>query len=327
MLEEGITEAGSMASFIAAGTAYATHGINTIPFFIYYSMFGFQRIGDLIWAAADMRCRGFLIGATAGRTTLAGEGLQHQDGHSHLLAYPIPNLLAYDPAFAYEVAVIIREGVRRMYEEQENVFYYMTVENQNYPMPPMPDDTAIKAGILKGMYRFRTAENPTAPLKAQLLGSGAIMNEVLEAQQLLADRYHVAADVWSVTSYKALRRDALDVDRWNMLHPDEAPRQSHLSGCVADAPGVFVAASDYTKTLPDSVARWFPKPLTSLGTDGFGRSDGRQALRHFFEVDARCIAYATLHALSSDGQISVDKVQQARQDLDIDADKVNPMMA
>ncbi len=327
LLEEGITEAGSMASFIAAGTAYATHGINTIPFFIYYSMFGFQRIGDLIWAAADMRCRGFLLGATAGRTTLAGEGLQHQDGHSHLLAYPIPNLLAYDPAFAYEVAVIIRDGIRRMYEEQENVFYYLTVENQNYPMPPMPDDPAIKEGILKGMYRFKTAENPTAPLKAQLMGSGAIMNEVLEAQQLLAERYHVAADVWSVTSYKALHWEGLEVDRWNMLHPDEAPRQSYLSQCVADAPGVFVAASDYTKTLPDSVARWFPKPLTALGTDGFGRSDGRKALRHFFEVDARCIAYATLHALALDGQLSVQTVQQARHDLDIDAEKINPMMA
>ncbi|CAI8029456.1 Pyruvate dehydrogenase E1 component [Geodia barretti] len=283
LLEEGITEAGSMASFIAAGTAYATHGINTIPFFIYYSI--------------------------------------------HLLAYPIPNLLAYDPAFAYEVAVIIRDGIRRMYEEQENVFYYLTVENQNYPMPPMPDDPAIKEGILKGMYRFKTAENPTAPLKAQLMGSGAIMNEVLEAQQLLAERYHVAADVWSVTSYKALRREGLEVVRWNMLHPDETPRQSHLSKCVADAPGVFVAASDYTKTLPDSVARWFPRPLTALGTDGFGRSDGRKALRHFFEVDARFIAYATLHALALDGQLSVEALQQAQQDLEIDAEKINPMMA
>ena len=327
LLEEGITEAGSMASFIAAGTAYATHGINTVPFFIYYSMFGFQRIGDLIWAAADMRCRGFLVGATAGRTTLAGEGLQHQDGHSHLLAYPIPNLLAYDPAFAYEVAVIIREGIRRMYEAQENVFYYLTIENQNYPMPPMPDDPTIKEGILKGMYRYRAAENPGAPLRAQLLGSGAIMNEVLDAQQLLGQRYNVAADVWSVTSYKALRRDGLDVDRWNRLHPQEAPRESYLSRCVADAPGVFVAASDYTKTLPDSVAPWFPRPLISLGTDGFGRSDGRKALRYFFEVDARSIAYATLYALALDGQLPAQTAQQALLDLEIDPEKINPMMA
>ncbi|MGH2541730.1 MAG: transketolase-like TK C-terminal-containing protein, partial [Ardenticatenaceae bacterium] len=204
ILEEGITEAGSMSSFIAAGTAYATHGINTIPFFIYYSMFGFQRIGDLIWAAADMRCHGFLIGATAGRTTLAGEGLQHQDGHSHVLAEPVPNLLAYDPAFAFELAVILREGIYRMYEVQEDVFYYLTVTNENYPMPPMPEGRGIKEGILKGLYKFQEAHNPQAPLRAQLFGSGAIMNEVLEAQRILAERYDVSSDIWSVTSYKAL---------------------------------------------------------------------------------------------------------------------------
>jgi pyruvate dehydrogenase E1 component len=327
ILEEGITEAGSMASFIAAGTAYATHGINTIPFFIYYSMFGFQRIGDLVWAAADMRCHGFLIGATAGRTTLAGEGLQHQDGHSHILASPVPNLLAYDPAFAYELAVIIREGIRRMYEAQEDVFYYLTVTNQNYPMPPMPDDAHVKDGILRGMYCFKTTDHPQAPLRAQLFGSGAIMNEVLEAQRLLAERYDVAADVWSVTSYKALRRQGLEVERWNMLHPTQPPRIPYVSQCLTDAPGVFVAASDYLKALPDSLARWFPKPPVSLGTDGFGRSDGRRALRDFFEVDARHITFATLSALLREGALEPTVVQQAMRDLDINPEKVNPMTA
>jgi pyruvate dehydrogenase E1 component len=327
ILEEGITEAGSMASFIAAGTAYATHGINTIPFFIYYSMFGFQRIGDLIWAAADMRCHGFLIGATSGRTTLAGEGLQHQDGHSHILAAPVPNLLAYDPAFAYELAVIIRDGIRRMYEAQEDVFYYLTVTNQNYPMPPMPDGDCLKDGILRGMYRFKAADHPRATLRAQLFGSGAIMNEVLEAQRLLAERYDVAADVWSITSYKELRRDGLEVERWNMLHPSQSPRVPYVSQCLANAPGVFVAASDYLKALPDSLARWFPKPPVSLGTDGFGRSDGRKALRDFFEVDARHIAFATLSALAREGCLDAMVVQQAMRDLEINPDKVNPMTA
>jgi pyruvate dehydrogenase E1 component len=327
ILEEGITEAGSMASFIAAGTAYATHGINTIPFFTYYSMFGFQRIGDLIWAAADMRCHGFLIGATAGRTTLAGEGLQHQDGHSHVLALPVPTLQAYDPAFAYELAVIIREGITRMYEAQEDIFYYLTVTNQNYPMPPMPSSPDIQEGILRGMYRVIEADDPQAPLRAQLFGSGAIMNEVLEAQRLLAERYDVAADVWSITSYKALRRDGLDTERWNILHPTEPPRLPYVSTCLQDAQGVFVAASDYMKVLPDAVARWFPKPPVSLGTDGFGRSDGRRALRDFFEVDARYITFATLGALLREGQVSTEVVRRAMQELEINPDKVNPMTA
>jgi pyruvate dehydrogenase E1 component len=325
ILEEGITEAGSMASFIAAGTAYATHGINTIPFFIYYSMFGFQRIGDLIWAAADMRCHGFLIGATAGRTTLAGEGLQHQDGHSHVLALPVPTLLAYDPAFAYELAVIIRDGIYRMYEAQEDVFYYLTVTNQNYPMPPMPSTPGIQEGILRGMYRVLEADDPQAPLRAHLFGSGAIMNEVLEAQRLLAERYQVAADVWSITSYKALRRDGLETERWNSLHPTEPPRLSYVSRCLQEARGVFVAASDYMKVLPDAIARWFPKPPVSLGTDGFGRSDGRQALRDFFEVDARHIAFAALSALYREGYVQAEVVQRAMQELEINPDKVNPM--
>jgi len=325
ILEEGITEAGSMASFISAGTAYATHGINTLPFFVYYSMFGFQRIGDLIWAAADMRCRGFLIGATAGRTTLAGEGLQHQDGHSHVLALPVPNLLAYDPAFAFELAVILREGIYRMAEMQESVFYYITVTNQNYPMPPMPQERGIKEGILKGLYKFLRTEKPDAPLRAQLFGSGAIMNEVLEARKILAESFAVEADVWSVTSYKALQNDGMEVDRWNMLHPTEPPRTPHVSTCLADAEGVFVVASDYMKVLGNAIARWFPRPPVILGTDGFGRSDGRRALRDFFEVDARHIVFATLSALFKEGKISAEVVQRAIEELEINSDKANPV--
>ena len=323
ILEEGITEAGSMASFIAAGTAYASHGINTIPFFTYYSMFGFQRIGDLIWAAADMRCKGFLVGATAGRTTLAGEGLQHQDGHSHLLAYPVPNLVTYDPAFAYELAVIIREGIRRMYEEREDVFYYLTVGNENYAMPPMPE--GVSEGILKGLYKFRATSKPDLGRRAQLLGSGSILNEALKAQEMLEERYGIGADVWSVTSYKELRRDGLEVERWNMLHPQETPRVPYIRQCLNDAPGVVVAASDYVKTLPDSVGRWVPQGLTSLGTDGFGRSESRAALRDFFEVDARFITVATLSALARDGQIEAAEVERAMKELDIDPEKRNPM--
>lgn len=327
ILEEGITEAGSMSSFIAAGTAYATHGINTIPFFIYYSMFGLQRIGDLIWAAADLRCRGFLLGATAGRTTLAGEGLQHQDGHSHVLASTVPTLIAYDPAFAYELAVIIRDGIRRMYEEQESVFYYLTVGNENYAMPPMPAGDAVKAGILKGLYKFKASENKEAKLHAQLFGSGAIMNEVLRAQQELEEKYNVAATVWSVTSYKELRRDGLDVERWNMLHPNQKPRIPYVTQCLADAPGVFVAASDYMKKLPDSIARWFPRPLVSLGTDGFGRSDGRKALRNFFEVDYRYVTLAALTSLLREKKIKPDVVLGAMEDLEINPAKANPMIS
>jgi pyruvate dehydrogenase E1 component len=327
ILEEGITEAGSMSSFIAAGTAYATHGINTIPFFIYYSVFGLQRIGDLIWAAADLRCRGFLIGATSGRTTLAGEGLQHQDGHSHVLASTVPTLIAYDPAFAYELAVIIRDGIRRMYEEQESVFYYLTVGNENYGMPHIPDGDAVKAGILKGMYKLRASENKDAQLHAQLFGSGAIMNEVLHAQQELEEKYNVAADVWSVTSYKELRRDGLDVERWNLLHPNEKPKVPYVTKCLADAPGVFVAASDYMKKMPDSIARWFPRPLVSLGTDGFGRSEGREALRDFFEVDYRYVTLAALTSLMREKKIKPDVVLGAMEDLEINQAKANPMIA
>ena len=323
LLEEGITEAGSMSSFIAAGTAYANHGISTIPFFIYYSMFGFQRIGDLMWAAGDMRCKGFLLGGTAGRTTLAGEGLQHQDGHSHLLAYPIPNAVCYDPTFAYELAVIIKDGIKRMYEDKEDVFYYITVMNENYAMPAMPEGQ--EQGILKGAYKFRASPLKKSALKAQLLGSGAILNEVIKAQEILAERYQVQADVWSVTSYKELRRDAKNVERWNMLHPGEQARQPYVAECFGKQPGVFVAASDYVKTLPDSIARWLPGPLQSLGTDGFGRSENRAALRDFFEVDARYVVVATLHALARQGDLEAGVVTQAIKDLGIDPEKANPM--
>lgn len=323
ILEEGITEAGSMASFIAAGTAYATHGINTIPFFIFYSMFGLQRIGDLIWAAGDARCKGFLIGGTSGRTTLAGEGLQHQDGQSHLLAYPVPNLITYDPAFAYELAVIIREGIRRMYEQQEDVFYYLTVTNENYAHPPMPE--GVRDGILKGMYKLRSSAIPTTTPHVHLLGSGAILNEALRAQEILEQRYGVAADVWSVTSYKELYRDGHAVERWNRLHPTEPPRQPHVTTCLSAQPGVCVAASDYVKALPDSIARWVPGRYITLGTDGFGRSDTRAALRDFFEVDARFITLAALWGLAKEGALALEVVRRAIKELEINPEKADPM--
>ncbi|OQA25834.1 MAG: Pyruvate dehydrogenase E1 component [Verrucomicrobia bacterium ADurb.Bin345] len=323
ILEEGISEAGSMCSFIAAGTAYANHGINMIPFYIYYSMFGLQRIGDLVWAAGDMRCRGFLLGGTAGRTTLAGEGLQHQDGHSHLLAFPVPTLLAYDPAYAYELAVIIRDGIRRMYVNHEDVFYYLTVMNENYVQPPMPK--GAEEGILRGMYKFKAATGGRH--KAQLLGSGAILNEVVKAQQLLAEKYDVAADVWSVTSYKELHRDALEAERWNILHPGQPPRVPYVSQQLANAEGPIVAASDYVKALPDSICRWMPRKLIALGTDGFGRSDGRDALREFFEVDHRFVTLATLSYLAQLGAIQTEVVAKAMKDMDISPDKANPMIS
>jgi pyruvate dehydrogenase E1 component len=327
ILEEGITEAGSMTSFIAAGSAYATHGINTIPFFIYYSMFGLQRISDFIWAAADMRCRGFMLGGTAGRTTLAGEGLQHQDGNSHILALPIPTLWAYDPAFAYEIAVIIQDGIRRMYKDGENIFYYITVMNEAYAMPPMPPDPGIKDGILKGMYRYRASENKKSRLRAQIFGSGAILREALKAQEILAEKYGVAADVWSVTSYKALYNDGINTERWNLLHPTEKPRVPYISECLSDAPGVLVAATDYLKALPNLVTKWAPRRMAALGTDGFGRSDGREALRNFFEVDSRFITLATLYELLQDGKIEAAVVEKAVKDLGIDTEKANPLTA
>ncbi len=324
ILEEGITEAGSMGSFIAAGSAYATHGINTIPFFIYYSMFGLQRISDFIWAAADMRCRGFMLGGTAGRTTLAGEGLQHQDGNSHILALPIPTMRAYDPAFAYEIAVIIQDGIRRMYKDGENIFYYITVMNEAYPMPPMP--AGVEDGILKGMYKYRASEKKTK-LRAQLFGSGAILREALKAQEILAEKYGVSADVWSVTSYKALYMDGIDTDRRNLLHSDEKPQVPYVTQCLANTDGVLVAASDYIKALPSLISQWTPRRLAVLGTDGFGRSEGREALRDFFEVDARFITLTTLYELFREGKIEGAVIQKAIKDLDIKLDKPNPLFS
>ena len=263
ILEEGITEAGSMSSFIAAGTAYSTHGINTIPFFIYYSMFGFQRIGDLIWAAADMRCRGFMVGGTAGRTTLAGEGLQHQDGNSHHFAYAYPNLKAYDPAFSYEIAVIVRDGIKRMYQDGEDIFYYITVMNERYEQPAMPE--GVTEGIIRGMYRFASSRIGDSQRKAHLFGSGAIMNEVLKARDLLESAYGVPTDVWSITSYKELYRDMCEVQRQNRLNPEEDRSKSYITECLEGEDGVFIAATDYLKSLPDSISNSFPKPLVSLG--------------------------------------------------------------
>jgi pyruvate dehydrogenase E1 component len=327
ILEEGITEAGSMCSFIAAGTAYANHGINTIPFFIYYSMFGFQRIGDLIWAAADMRCRGFLVGGTAGRTTLAGEGLQHQDGHSHVLALPVPNLRCYDPAFAYEIAIIIQDGIQRMYIDQESIFYYLTVTNEPLPMPGMPAGDNVREGVLRGLYRFKASGKGDAKLRAQLLGSGTIMYEVLKAQLILEEKYGVGADVWSVTSYKELYRDANDCERWNMLHPGEGSKVPYVTQTLKDAPGPFIAASDYMKVLPESLGKWVPGQLVSLGTDGFGRSEARAALRDFFEVDAKHIVLATLGALAREKKIGTDVVKRAIQELGINPEKANPAIS
>ena len=324
VLEEGITEAGSLSSFIAAGTAYSNHGLHLIPFFIYYSMFGFQRIGDLIWAAGDMRCRGFLVGGTAGRTTLAGEGLQHQDGHSHLLAFPVPNLKAYDPAFAFELSVIIRDGMKRMYQENEDVFYYLTVENENYPMPSMPE--GVEEGILRGLYRFRRSAMADAKLEAQLLASGAIVNEALKAQEALQE-YGVAADVWSLTSFKELYRDATEVERWNLLNPGRKPRVPYLSRELSGSRGAFVVASDYVKVLPNLLSRWLPRKPVCLGTDGFGRSESRASLRNFFEVDWRFITLAALQDLYRQRKIRRSVIEQAIASLGIDQDKVDPSIS
>jgi pyruvate dehydrogenase E1 component len=283
-----------------------------------------QRVGDLVWAAGDLRARGFLLGGTAGRTTLAGEGLQHQDGNSHILAMPVPNLVAYDPAFAYELAVIIQDGIRRMYQNDESIFYYITVMNENYEHPPMPEGS--REGIVKGMYRFSQSSLKDSKAKAQLFGSGAILPEVIKAQAML-EKYGVAADVWSVTSYKELYKDAISTERWNMLHPAEKPRVPYIAEQLTGTEGVLIAASDYIKSLPLSVSRWMPRPLHALGTDGFGRSESRAALRDFFEVDAKFVTLATLSELARDKKIKSDVVQQAMKDLGINADKNDPLYA
>jgi len=326
ILEEGITEAGSMSSFIAAGTAYATYGINTIPFYLFYSIFGAHRMYDLIWAAGDAMAKGFLIGGISGRTTLAGEGLQHQDGHSHHFTFAVPNLKAYDPAFAYELAVIVQEGLRKMYEKQENIFYYITMMNEFYKMPPMPQ--GCREGILKGLYKFKSSDKKDAMAKVNLLGSGAILNEVIKSQEILESKYNISANVWSVTSYKELYTDATETDRWNMLHPTEEPRVTYIQKCfkdVKDAGDIFVAATDYLKTLPCSITKWIPGKLIALGTDGYGRSDTRSALRDYFEVDARFITLAALQALASEGIIKPNEVGKAIKELQIDPQKVAPL--
>ncbi len=320
ILEEGITEAGSMASFTAAGTAHATHGVTMIPFFVFYSMFGFQRIGDSIWAAGDARARGFLIGATSGRTTLAGEGLQHQDGHSHVLSSCYPNVVSYDPAYAYEIAVIVREGIRRMYRENEDIIYYITVMNEPYQQPKLPE--GVEEGILKGLYKYRAASHTDGP-RVHLFGSGAILNESLKAQVAL-EQYGISADVWSVTSYNQLRRDALECQRWNMLNPAETPRIPYVRQQLEDEPYPIVAASDYMKIVPEQIARWTPKRLFALGTDGLGRSDARKELRHFFEVGYRFIVHAAIYELARNGDVSMDLVTRVMKDLDIDPEKVYP---
>jgi len=323
ILEEGITEAGAMSSFIAGGMSYSSLQVPTIPFFIFYSMFGLQRFGDLAYAAGDSRARGFLIGATAGRTTLNGEGLQHQDGHSHLLASTIPNLIAYDPAYAYEIAVIVQDGIRRMHDEDESIFYYITVENEPYIQPPMPESEVVREGILRGIYPLVPSEAP----QVRLLGSGPILNEVRAAQQRLRDDFDIRADVWSVTSYTELRREALHTDRWNRFHPLEEPRRCWLETSLGQCDAPIVAASDYTASLPDLVARWLPGPLTALGTDGFGRSDTREALRDFFEVDANHIVWSALSALNRRDEIDGDTLLRARSELGINPNRADPMMS
>ena len=321
ILEEGITEAGAMSSFIAAGTSYVHLGVNMIPFYFYYSMFGFQRIGDLIWAAADSKAKGFLLGATAGRTTLNGEGLQHQDGHSHLLASTIPTLLTYDAAFAYEIAAIVKDGLRRLYAEGEEYFYYLTLYNESYQMPAMPE--GAEEGILKGLYKLKPATRGKK-YKAHIFGSGPLLREALRAQEILAEQFDVAADVWSATSYKLLRGDVLRTKRWNMLHPTAPPKLSYLESILQNEEGVFVAVSDYMKMVPDQIAPWVPGGLTTLGTDGFGRSDTRPNLRRFFEVDAELSAVATLYALHQKEAFPASVVEEAIKKLGVDPEKPFP---
>jgi pyruvate dehydrogenase E1 component len=327
VLQEGINEAGAMADFIAAGTAYSTHKVNTIPFFIYYSMFGFQRIGDLIWAAADCRTRGFLMGATAGRTTINGEGLQHEDGHSHIAAMTIPSCRAYDPAFAYELAVIIEDGIGAMFVRNEECFYYLTVYNESYDMPAMPGEQ-VREGIIKGIYPFKTVKPDGAALEVQLLGSGVILNEALRAQKILAEKYNVASTVYSVTSYPMLRRDAVECERYNRLHPQGEGKLPYVQKVLGNTRGPVVATSDYIRALPESVSPFLSDDkgprLLALGTDGFGRSETRKALRRFFEVDAEHVAAAALSALADRGELDRAVVAKAIGELGLNPDAPAP---
>ena len=324
ILQEGINEPGAMASFIAAGTSYSTSNMPMIPFYVYYSMFGFQRVGDFAWAAGDMRTRGFLIGGTSGRTTLNGEGLQHEDGHSHVLASTIPNCVGYDPTYAYEVAVIIRSGLKRMYVDNEDVYFYITTLNENYPHPAMPE--GAEEGILKGMYKLRTVEaeggNPT--LKTRLLGSGAILREVEAGAELLAKDFGVSSEIWSVTSFTELRRDGLETERWNMLHPEEPARVSYVERALGKGVGPVIAATDYIKAIPDGIRPYVPARFKALGTDGFGRSDYRRKLRAFFEVDRYHVAVAALKALADDQLLPAKRVSEAIARYQIDPERASP---
>jgi pyruvate dehydrogenase E1 component len=321
ILEEGINEAGSLCSWLAAATAYSNHGVSMVPFYIYYSMFGFQRVGDFMWAAGDSQARGFLVGGTAGRTTLAGEGLQHQDGHSQLVMTAIPNCVAYDPTFAYELAVIVQDGLRRMYQEQENIFYYITCMNENYAHPAMP--TGVAQGILQGMYLLQIGGR--GKVRVTLFGSGTILREVQAAAELLEKNYGVPADVYSVTSFSELRKNALAIERRNLLHPNEAPQQNYIQQALADREGPFIAATDYMKIVADQIRQWVPGRYAVLGTDGYGRSDSRAELRRFFEVDRHYVAVAALKALADDGKIDKQTVTDAMQAFGIDPEKPNPL--
>jgi pyruvate dehydrogenase E1 component len=320
VLQEGINEAGALSSFIAAGTAYASYGIQTIPFFAFYSMFGFQRVGDLIWAAADSQTRGFLIGATSGRTTLAGEGLQHCDGHSQLLASAVPSCVSYDPTYAYELAVIVQDGLRRMLSEQQNLIYYITVTNENYAMPALPDGAA--EGIVRGMYLLR--EGASKGLKVQLLGSGAILREVLAAAELLEAEHGVASDVWSATSFTELQREGAKVQRSNRLHPERKPEISYVERCLGLRQGPVIAATDYVRAFADQIREFVPRRYHVLGTDGFGRSDTRENLRRYFEVDRHSVVIAALSALASEGAIDASKVAEAIKRYGVQPERVPP---
>jgi len=321
ILEEGISEAGAISSWLAAATSYSAHGVSMLPFYIFYSCFGFQRVGDLIWAAGDSRARGFLLGATAGRTTLSGEGLQHEDGSSHLLFSTVPNCVAWDPCFGYELIAIVQDGMRRMLEAREDVFYYITVMNENYAHPPMPEDA--RDGILKGMYKLRAA-NAQKKNAVQLLGAGTILREVLAAAEMLEKDWGLAADVWSVTSFTELRRNGLDTERWNRLHPEAEPRKSWVERCLANTSGPIVAATDYMRTVPDLIRTWTPRRYVTLGTDGYGRSDTRAALRSFFEVDRYHVTVAALKALADEGSVERAVVAKAISSYDLGTENPNP---
>ncbi|MEO1230620.1 MAG: pyruvate dehydrogenase (acetyl-transferring), homodimeric type, partial [Myxococcota bacterium] len=325
VLQEGINEAGGMSDWIAAATSYATHGVSMIPFYIFYSMFGFQRIGDLCWAAGDSRARGFLIGGTAGRTTLNGEGLQHQDGHSHLISATVPNCVSYDPTFAFEMAVIIQNGLKRMYQDREDVYYYITAMNENYTHPAMPD--GAEEGIIKGLYALKDAKPKAEGKAVDLLGSGTILREVIAAAEILEKEHGVMASVWSAPSFTELARDGYDIERWNRLHPGETPKVTHVEKCLGGRPGPVVASTDYIRAFADQIRAYVPRRYSVLGTDGFGRSDRREALRRHFEVDRHHVVIAALKALADEGQLGVTDVQKAIEAHDINADVKPPRMA